>query len=107
MCQSLGPIVHGTVAHNEASIKKYGLIRDARGDHSTSRTSVHFAAYKSSGGTQSYHDYGLNVYLKASDLIRDGHEVTMNTNGVVLCNYDIDPRYLVVSDVHPRSVLKD
>eukprot|EP00971_Amphidinium_carterae_P204890 4066349-Amphidinium_carterae.1 len=31
----------------------------------------------------------------------------MNTNGVVLCNYDIEPRYLVVSDVHPRSVLKD
>eukprot|EP00971_Amphidinium_carterae_P091190 1804878-Amphidinium_carterae.1 len=74
MCQSLGCIVHGTVAHNEASIKKHGLKRDARGDHSTSRTSVHFAAYKHAGGIQSYHDYGLNVYLKAADLIRDGHE---------------------------------
>eukprot|EP00971_Amphidinium_carterae_P150540 2984127-Amphidinium_carterae.1 len=31
----------------------------------------------------------------------------MNTNGVVLCNFDIPPRYLVVSDIHPRSVLKD
>eukprot|EP00971_Amphidinium_carterae_P143154 2836283-Amphidinium_carterae.1 len=69
MCQSLGPIVHGTVAHNEVSIRQLGLKRDARGDHSTSRTSVHFAAYKHAGGTQSYHDYGLNVYLKAADLI--------------------------------------
>eukprot|EP00971_Amphidinium_carterae_P151378 3001387-Amphidinium_carterae.1 len=31
----------------------------------------------------------------------------MNTNGVVLCNFDRPPRYLVVSDVHLRSVLKD
>eukprot|EP00971_Amphidinium_carterae_P135972 2694393-Amphidinium_carterae.1 len=30
MCHNLGPIVHGTVAHNEASIKQHGLKRDAR-----------------------------------------------------------------------------
>eukprot|EP00971_Amphidinium_carterae_P019493 383659-Amphidinium_carterae.1 len=50
MCQGLGPIVHGTVAHNETSIRAVGLKRDFRGDHSTSRTSVHFAAYKHPGG---------------------------------------------------------
>eukprot|EP00971_Amphidinium_carterae_P246219 4889987-Amphidinium_carterae.5 len=31
----------------------------------------------------------------------------MNSNGVVLCNSDIPARYLVASDVHPRSVLRD
>eukprot|EP00971_Amphidinium_carterae_P234715 4657746-Amphidinium_carterae.1 len=95
LCRSIGCIVHGTIGGNEASIRQHGLVRGARGDHNA-RTSVHFAAYRHAGGVQlqSYHDYGLNVYLKAVDLIRDGYEVTMNTNGVVLCNYDIAPRYL-------------
>eukprot|EP00971_Amphidinium_carterae_P271901 5395797-Amphidinium_carterae.1 len=74
MCPSLGPIVHGTVAHNEESIKRQGLKRDVRGDHSTSRTAVHFAAYKHPGGIQSYHDYGLHVYLQTATLIQDGYE---------------------------------
>eukprot|EP00971_Amphidinium_carterae_P016679 329316-Amphidinium_carterae.1 len=65
-------------------------MRDVRGDQRNSRTSVHFAAYKHPGGIQSYHDYGLHVYLRAADLINAGFEVTMNTNGVVLCNYDIE-----------------
>eukprot|EP00971_Amphidinium_carterae_P063467 1256225-Amphidinium_carterae.3 len=106
LCSSIGCIVHGTTASNEASIKANGLVRAARGAQNA-RTSVHFAAYRHAGGIQSYHDYGLNVYLRTADLIGDGFQVTMNINGVVLCDFDIPLRYLVVSDIHPRSVLKD
>eukprot|EP00971_Amphidinium_carterae_P002892 56701-Amphidinium_carterae.1 len=81
LCKGIGCIVHGTTSDNEASIRAHGLVRTARGSQNV-RTSVHFAAYRHPAGIQSYHAYGLNVYLKTAELIADGYQVTMNTNGV-------------------------
>eukprot|EP00971_Amphidinium_carterae_P312397 6209055-Amphidinium_carterae.2 len=104
LCDSLGCVVHSTSPSFEESIRTSGLLRTARRGQEA-RTSVHFSAYRQPSGAQAYHDYGLHVYLRTKQLVMDGYEVTINTHGVVLCNYDIPSKYLVVSDIHPRNIV--
>eukprot|EP00971_Amphidinium_carterae_P033067 650935-Amphidinium_carterae.1 len=101
---SIGCVVHGSSASFEESIRKSGLMRMARRGQDA-RTSIHFSAYRQQSGAQAYHDYGLHVYLRTKQLVMAGREVTVNTHGVVLCNYDIPFEYLVVSDIHPRNLV--
>eukprot|EP00971_Amphidinium_carterae_P310468 6169455-Amphidinium_carterae.4 len=90
---------------NEESIKRYGLVRTSRPGQNA-RTSVHFAAYKQQAGVQSYHDYGLHVYLKTFELVSDGYEVTMNNNGVFHTVDDVTAEAVMVGPLYLLGIFK-
>ncbi|MCP3884218.1 MAG: RNA 2'-phosphotransferase, partial [Propionibacteriaceae bacterium] len=102
--RTVAPLVHGTSRTNVGTIVKAGLIRMARHGQSI-RAAVHFAAvgYLAEGrGAQDVLKHlGAYVILDHEAYLREGGQLWLSTNGVVLAYADVAAKYLKITYKSP------